>query len=82
MHEIYLAEQVIQEIIKIAKQNKSEEILEANVVVPQDEHFTEKEFKDILKIQAEGTLAEKTNFKISKENTKKVYIKDIKVIRH
>jgi len=82
MHELYLAQQILDQILKKADEERAEEIVEASIVIPKSEHFTEKEFKDILKIQAEGTLAEKTNFKISKENTKKVYIKDIKVIRH
>jgi Zn finger protein HypA/HybF involved in hydrogenase expression len=79
MHEIYLAEQIINETLKRAKENKAQEILEVNIAIPEDEHFTESEFKNILKMQAEGTLAEKTNFRVLKENTKKPYIEDIKI---
>jgi len=79
MHEIYLAEKIIGEILNKAKENKALKVLEVKIVIPKGEHFTEKEFENILKMQAEDTLAEKTIFKVFSENTEKIYIKDMKI---
>lgn len=79
MHEIYLAEQVVQEIIKKAQEEKAKEILEATIAIPKNEHFTEKEFKSILENQAIDTIVSKTKFNVIKEDTPRVYLKDIKV---
>jgi len=79
MHELYLAEQVIDQIIKRAQENKAKEILEATVVIPKDEHFTEKEFQSILENQAQHTVLEKTKFKVLSEKTEKIYIKEIRI---
>lgn len=79
MHELYLAEQILDQILKKADEEGAEEIVEASIVIPKSEHFTRKEFEDILKMQAEGTRAENAKFKISEEETKSPYIKEIKV---
>lgn len=79
MHELYLAEQIIQEVIKKAHENKAKKVLEATIIIPQNEHFTEKEFQSILEMQAKDTPAGNAKFKVSKEATSKIYIKDIKI---
>lgn len=79
MHELYLAEKILNAVLEKAEEEKASTILETTIIIPENEHFTEKEFKDILKTQAEGTLAEKTEFKVLKENCEKIYIKDIKI---
>lgn len=80
MHEIYIAEKIIKKIEKTALENKADKVLEVNVVIPEDEHFTEDEFKNILKMQAEGTILEKAKFIVISEKTDTVYVKDIKVL--
>jgi len=80
MHELYIAEKLIKEVEKIAEGSKSEKVLEVNVAIPEDEHFTEKEFTDILKVQSEGTSINDAKFNVVTEKTNKVYVKDIKVL--
>lgn len=79
MHEIYIAEKIVQEIIKKAEQNKAKKVLVARIAIPQDEHFTEEDFKKILEIQSRDPILKKTAFKVKKESTDKIYIKDIKI---
>ena len=79
MHELYLAEKVIKEVLRISKKNNAKEILEVNIAIPKDEHFTEKVFAKILKDQAYETKVEKAKLKGKIKDTKKVYIKDIKI---
>ncbi len=79
MHEIYLAEKIIEQITGVAKKNKAKKLCEAKIIIPKDEHFTEREFRDILKMQAEGTSAEKAVFEVVAKDTDKVYIENIKI---
>lgn len=82
MHELYLAEKIIDEIEKKAQKNGARKVLEVNIAIPEDEHFTESEFEKILKMQAEDTKTHDAKIMVTKEKTDKVYIKDIKIIRN
>ncbi|NTU69708.1 hydrogenase maturation nickel metallochaperone HypA [bacterium] len=79
MHEIYLAEEIINIIDTEAETKNAEEVLEVRVAVPEDDHYTPETFKDILKMQAEGTLSERANFYVFTEKIDKPYIKDMKI---
>lgn len=79
MHEIYIAEEIINTIENEAETKNAEEVLEVRVAIPEDEHFTPETFADILKMQAEGTMSERAKFYVFPEKTNKTYIKDIKI---
>jgi len=79
MHEVYLAEEIINIIKNKAETKNAQEVLEVRVAVPEDDHYTPEAFADILKMQAEGTVAERAQFYVLSEKIDKPYIKDIKV---
>ena len=79
LHEIYLAEGIINKIVSEAQQNQAESVLEVRIAIPEDDHYTPESFVDILKMQAEGTLAETAKFYVAYEEIKEPYIKDIKI---
>lgn len=79
MHELYLAEQILKQILETTEKTGSENVIEARIAIPEDEHFTPKEFKEILEMQAEGTEAQNISFIVFKEKTDKIYIKSIEV---
>lgn len=79
MHEIYIAEEIINTVENEAETKNAEEVLEVRVAIPEDEHFTPETFESILKMQAEGTMSERAKFYVFAEKTDKTYIKDIKV---
>lgn len=79
MHEIYLAEKVIKQIEKVAKENNAKKVINIRVVIPEEEHFTSEAFGEMLKAQAQEGVAKEAKFIVIAEDTDKVYIKDIKV---
>jgi len=79
MHEIYIAEEIINTVENEAETKNAEEVLEVRVAIPENEHFTPETFTDILKIQAEGTMSERAKFYVFREKTDKAYIKNIKI---
>lgn len=79
MHEVFLAEKIINTISIEAQEKKAEKVLEARVAIPENEHFTPETFEGILKMQAEGTMLERAKFYVFREKIDKTYIKDIKI---
>ena len=79
MHEIYLAEEIINKVQNEAETKEAEKVTAVRIAIPEDEHYTAEAFEDALKIQAEGTLAEGAKFYVFPEKTDKPYIKDIRI---
>lgn len=76
MHGIYLAQQILEAVLKKVPQNKAKSIKKIEIILDQNDHLTTNDLKFNLQNLAKETLAKKAEIKISKTGDK-TYIKNI-----
>lgn len=66
MHQLHLVQNLIKIALRVARENKAKKIGEITIVLDGDEHREPKNFENLFKNLAQGSLASGAKIKIKK----------------
>ncbi len=79
MHDLYLAQKLLEIALKKAEENKAVKISEISINLGKETHIKAENLKDNLKTLIQDTIAESASIKIQEIPGKESYIEDIKI---
>ncbi len=79
MHEFHLVENLIENIITKAKEDKHKKVVAINIILGKDSHVTDENLIFLMKLRCKETVAEGAGINVKHTEGKNVFVESIDV---
>ncbi len=79
MHEFYLVENLIENVITKTREGKHKKVVAINVALGKDSHINDDNLKFLMELRCKETVAEGARINVKPRQGKKVFVESIDV---
>ena len=79
MHEFHLVENLIENVITKAKEDKHKKVVAINVTLGKDSHVTDENLKFLMDLRCKDTVAEGASINVKQAEGRNVFVESIDV---